>query len=78
MRKNFLLVIHVAVLVVRVLFISDFKVKKTSESMVILLVAPCGTGAFHDVSSVIKRIFTIYESQLSGAFLRSCSCQLHS
>ena len=39
--KNFLLVIHVAVVVVGVLFISDFKVK--------------------------KRIFTIYESQLSGA-----------
>ena len=48
--KNFLLVIHVAVVVVG------------DPSG-----CPCGTGAFHDVSSVIKRIFTIYESQLSGA-----------
>ena len=37
--KNFLLVIHVAVLVVGVLFISDFKVKKPQNPMVILLVA---------------------------------------
>lgn len=65
--KNFLLVIHVAVVVVGVLFISDFKVKKTSESNGDPSGCPCGTGAFHDVSSVIKRIFTIYESQLSGA-----------
>ena len=37
--KNFLLVIHVAVVVVGVLFISDFKVKKPQNPMVILLVA---------------------------------------
>ena len=37
--KNFLLIIHVAVLVVGVLFISDIKVKKPQNPMVILLVA---------------------------------------
>ena len=37
--KNFLLVIQVAVVVVGVLFISDFKVKKPQNPMVILLVA---------------------------------------
>ena len=37
--KNFLLVIHVAVIVVGVLFISDIKVKKPQNPMVILLVA---------------------------------------
>ena len=37
--KNFLLMIHVAVVVVGVLFISDFKVKKPQNPMVILLVA---------------------------------------
>lgn len=36
---NFLLVIHVAVVVVGVLFISDIKVKKPQNPMVILLVA---------------------------------------
>lgn len=38
-RANFLLVIHVAVVVVGVLFISDIKVKKPQNPMVILLVA---------------------------------------
>lgn len=37
--NNFLLVIHVAVIVVGVLFISDIKVKKPQNPMVILLVA---------------------------------------
>lgn len=38
-EANFLLVIHVAVVVVGVLFISDIKVKKPQNPMVILLVA---------------------------------------
>lgn len=37
--KNFLLVIHVAVIMVGVLFISDIKVKKPQNPVVILLVA---------------------------------------
>ena len=37
--SNFLLVTHVAVAVVGALFISDFKVKKPQNPMVILLVA---------------------------------------
>ena len=37
--NNFLLVIHVAVVVVGVLFVTDFKVKKPQNPMVILLVA---------------------------------------
>ena len=48
--KNFLLVIHVAVVVVGVLFISDFKVKKPQNPMVILLVAlvaPALSMMFH-------------------------------
>ena len=37
--NNFLLVLHVAVVVVGVLFVTDFKVKKPQNPMVILLVA---------------------------------------